>query len=62
MVIAGTEIELAQVVADTVRRDKIDSERDAAPLRIAYDATVIHTDGLSLEEVVESIVSLVEQP
>ena len=62
MVASGVEVELEQVVADTVRRDKIDSERDAAPLRIAHDATLIHTDGLSLGEVVESIVSLVRQP
>ena len=61
MLASGVEAELAQVVADTVRRDKLDSEKGAASLRIAHDATVIHTDELSLEEVVESIVSLVEQ-
>ena len=40
-------------------RDLQDSQRAASPLRAADDAQVIHTDGLSLEQVVEQIARLV---
>ena len=39
-------------------RDRKDSTRRVAPLRQAEDAIQIITDGLSIEEVVEKIVSL----
>lgn len=41
-------------------RDHADSTRTASPLRPADDATVIDTSELSIEEVVESIISIVE--
>ena len=58
---SGASSEFEQVVADTVRRDRIDSERSEAPLSAAEDAFIVDTDGLSLDEVVEHIVNLVEQ-
>ena len=61
LVAAGVTADPGQVLADTVRRDMIDSQRDDAPLRVADDAVVIHTDGLALHEVVERVVSLVER-
>ena len=61
MLASGAAIELDQVVADTLRRDKIDSEREEAPLLVADDAVVILTDNLTLKEVAERIVNLVEQ-
>ena len=48
------------VLADLERRDTIDSSRSISPLRPAEDAVVIDTDGLSLEGVVEKVLSLVE--
>lgn len=56
---SGVTHELGQVMADTVRRDRIDSERGA--LSVAKDAVVVHTDNLDLEGVVQHIVNLVEQ-
>jgi cytidylate kinase len=41
---------------DLVRRDRIDSERAASPLRIADDAIVIDTDDMAIEDVVVRIV------
>jgi cytidylate kinase len=38
-------------------RDRVDSERPIAPLRPAEDATVIDTDDLSLDEVVDMILT-----
>ena len=61
MLASGAVIEIEQVVADTVRRDRIDSERAEAPLSAADDAVVVDTGGLSLDEVVEHIVKLVDQ-
>jgi cytidylate kinase len=48
------------VLRDLRRRDRIDSERSVSPLRPAEEAVVIDTDGLTLEEVVERVVELVE--
>jgi len=48
------------VLADLEKRDAIDSSRSVSPLRPAADAVIIKTDGLSLEEVVERVLSLVE--
>jgi cytidylate kinase len=38
----------------------MDSHRPVAPLRPAPDAVIIDTEGLSLEQVVERVMSLVE--
>jgi cytidylate kinase len=48
------------VLADLEKRDVMDSTRSVSPLHPAPDAIVINTDGLSLEEVVERVLSLVE--
>jgi len=51
-----------EAVAEEMReRDQRDSSRGIAPLRPAPDAHLIHTDGLSAEEVSDKIVALVEQ-
>lgn len=44
-----------------LRRDRIDTERDVAPLRKAADAVEIDTSTLSFDEQVGRIVELVEQ-
>ena len=41
------------------QRDRVDSERPVAPLKPAGDATIIDTDNLDLDEVVERIVDRV---
>lgn len=41
-------------------RDRKDSTRDHAPLTQAKDATLVNTDGLTIEEVVAAIVNLYE--
>ena len=61
MAAAGVTADREQVLADTRRRDMIDSEREEAPLRATDDAVVIHTDDLSLAEVAARIVRLVER-
>ncbi len=41
-------------------RDRVDSERTVAPLKPAEDAVVINTDDLSLDDVVDTIITEIE--
>lgn len=52
----GVDESLESVLADLIRRDKLDSEREVSPLRLARDARKLDTTGLSVEQVVEQIV------
>ena len=55
----GSGATAESVAADLRGRDSIDSSRAVAPLRPAEDATVIATDTLSIDEVVDRILELV---
>ena len=57
----GKLVEYGLVLEELERRDRLDSERVVAPLRPALDASIVDTDGLSVEEVVVRIVGLVEE-
>lgn len=52
-------VTLASVRSNVVRRDDLDSRRPVAPLRVAGDAMVVHTDGLTVEQVVDRVLALV---
>jgi cytidylate kinase len=43
------------VLRETLQRDAIDSSRDTAPLRPAFDAVEIKTDGVPIEQIVAEI-------
>jgi cytidylate kinase len=58
---AGHEVDLEQVLADIRERDRLDSEREIAPLKPAEDAVVFDTSGLSLEAVIERLETLIKQ-
>jgi cytidylate kinase len=58
----GEEISLSEVEADMQMRDDKDSSREDSPLRIAADATVIDTTNLTIEGVVEAILTLIKIP
>lgn len=47
-----------QVLRDLQERDRLDLEREVAPLRPADDAIILPTDGLNVRDVVECVVSL----
>lgn len=55
----GEEADYEEVLAAMRRRDKIDSEREAAPLRPAGDAIIIDTTELSIAEVLAKVEELV---
>lgn len=58
---SGVEVDVAGVKEAIIRRDEIDSTRDHSPLTAADDAVRLDTTGLSIDEVVEAIVSLARE-
>jgi cytidylate kinase len=56
----GEAIDEEAMRKEVEMRDRVDSERAIAPLKPAPDALVIDTDQLSLEDVVETIVTDIE--
>lgn len=57
----GIEADKEQVKQNLIERDKIDSEREIAPLKQADDATVIDNSNLTKEETIELILSYIEK-
>ncbi len=51
----GMDADYNQILENLKKRDEIDSTREVAPLRIAEDAHVVLTDGLSIEEVMQRV-------
>jgi CMP/dCMP kinase len=56
---AGHDIDRAQLLAEIRERDRLDSERDIAPLRAADDAVLLDTSELDLEQVLARLEALV---
>lgn len=57
----GAEVSYEETLVDVERRDRADSQRVVAPLRQAEDAIVIDSSGLSIDEVVETMVRHIER-
>jgi CMP/dCMP kinase len=58
-IIARGEIaDYDEILAKVIERDRIDSTRDVAPLKVAEDAIVVDSDKLSAEEVFQQILVL----
>lgn len=57
----GEEVPFEQVLADLCYRDKQDSTRAAAPLRMAEDAVLVDTTGLSLEQSTAKVLELIRE-
>lgn len=57
----GYEVNLDEIINDIIKRDKIDSNREFAPLVKAEDALEIDTTGKSIEEVVSEVVSKIRR-
>ncbi len=56
-----TDLDYETVAADLVRRDTYDSQRENDPLRQADDATSLDTSNLSVEEIVDQLVAMLDQ-
>ena len=55
----GQPAEYEEILEAMRRRDRIDSEREAAPLRPADDAAIVDTNGLGIEQVLAKVKELV---
>jgi cytidylate kinase len=58
----GEPVTLEQVLAAQERRDREDATRTVGPLAPAADAVTVYTDGLSLDQVVAKLESLIPHP
>ena len=58
---AGTEASYEEVFQNLITRDKIDSERDVAPLKQTDDAILIDNTFLNKEETIALILSYIEK-
>jgi cytidylate kinase len=56
--VRDTTVTMDEVRQETLARDAIDTERLTAPLRAADDATLVHTDNMDANAVVEVIIGL----
>jgi len=54
----GEAADFAEILAQVIERDRIDSTRDVAPLRAAEDAIVIDSDQLDAEQVLQQVLTL----
>lgn len=54
----GQAADFATILADVVRRDEVDSNRQHSPLRPADDAIIIDTTNCQVEDVVRDVLSL----
>ncbi|HDR6309781.1 TPA: (d)CMP kinase [Bacillus cereus] len=55
----GFDSNLEQLKEEIAQRDKLDSEREVSPLKKADDALELDTTSLSIEEVVQKIMSII---
>jgi len=60
-ILRGFDSDIEKLKEEIARRDKLDSEREVAPLRKADDAVEIDTTSLSIDEVVNRIMEIVDE-
>lgn len=56
----GEDADYEMILANVKQRDQIDSTRDIAPLRAAEDAVEIDSDQMTIDQVVEKAIELVD--
>ena len=57
----GIQTSMEDVIADVRKRDRIDSSRAFAPLRPAEDSVELDTSELTIEQVVDAVLSIVHE-
>ena len=60
IILTDPEVPYDQVLADTLRRDRMDMERADSPLVAAADAVVIRTDGMDFDRTVSAVVEAIQ--
>ncbi|MCU0665980.1 MAG: (d)CMP kinase [Candidatus Omnitrophica bacterium] len=59
---SGYPVSLQEIENDLSNRDKIDSTRETAPLKKADDAILVDTTSLSIDQVVDKILNILNSP
>ncbi len=57
----GVDCDLEAIAADIAQRDYQDSHREVSPLRQAEDAILVDSSAMTIEEVIEAIISIVKE-
>ena len=57
----GADLQLDDLVSELAERDRFDSSRDLSPMKKAHDAIEIDTSGLSIDDQVELVLSMVKK-
>lgn len=57
----GIESNYEEILAEIERRNKLDSEREIAPLVKAEDAVLVDSTNMSIEEVVQEIIKIIKE-
>lgn len=57
---AGRDVDFDAVLADVVRRDELDSTCAASPLKPADDAHIVDTSDMTMDQVLDHLIHLVE--
>lgn len=57
----GADVRYEEVLADLNQRDYNDSHREIAPLKAAEDAVTVDTSGLTLEDSVAAVISVIKE-
>jgi len=56
----GEHVSFERILEGMTKRDRFDSTRDLAPLRVAQDAKILDTTDLSIDQVVDAVVKLAQ--
>lgn len=59
-VATGRDVDFDTVLADVTRRDELDSTRTTSPLKPADDAIIVDTSELTLDQVLDTLMNLLE--
>lgn len=57
----GEKVTYEEVYSQIAARDHVDQNRSIAPLAPAHDAVILDTSNLSIEEVVQKVIEMIEQ-
>ncbi len=57
----GVDCDLEAIAADIAQRDYQDSHREVSPLKQAEDAILVDSSAMTIEEVIEAIISIVKE-
>ena len=58
MTARGAHVSYEDILAKVIERDRLDTTRDVAPLKVADDAVVIDSNTLDVDEVLEKVLGL----